>query len=481
MITLNCATGSIAPYVPSPEQPWNKERAMHLFRRMGFGAPPDQIQNALEQNPSDVVDAILDAALALPPSPAPLWANWTVQDYTNFPQEREQQLFEWMTGWMQSMLENGFREKLALFWHNHFVTQFTEYQCPSYMYQYLTLLQENSLGNFKTFVHAVGTTPAMLVFLNGVQNTSISPNENYARELYELFTLGQDNGYTQDDIEETARALTGWVGYAVGCGPIGFVSVLHDADEKTIFGQTGNWGYDEVHDLLFEQRADLIATFICSKIYRHFVHPEVDEGIVEEMAATFKENNFELAPVFRQIFKSEHFFDPYVIGTEVKSPVEHFLTFIKDGGFQYNSEVLEIMVYYSYLLGQTLFNPIDVAGWQGNRTWIDTNTLTGRWQSLGFYIYFIYENYPELLVDLARTLTGDSNDPDFIAQEVVNHFTPNGLNSPEAYDRATDVFKWEVPENYFDTGAWNLNWPTASIQVAVLLEHISKLPEFQLM
>jgi uncharacterized protein (DUF1800 family) len=417
----------------------------------------------------------------LPPSPAPLWANWTVQDYTNFPQEREQQLFEWMTGWMQSMLENGFREKLALFWHNHFVTQFTEYQCPSYMYQYLTLLQENSLGNFKTFVHAVGTTPAMLVFLNGVQNTSISPNENYARELYELFTLGQDNGYTQDDIEETARALTGWVGYAVGCGPIGFVSVLHDADEKTIFGQTGNWGYDEVHDILFEQRADLIATFICSKIYRHFVHPEVDEGIVEEMAATFKENNFELAPVFRQIFKSEHFFDPYVIGTEVKSPVEHFLTFIKDGGFQYNSEVLEIMVYYSYLLGQTLFNPIDVAGWQGNRTWIDTNTLTGRWQSLGFYIYFMYENYPELLVDLARTLTGDSNDPDFIAQEVVNHFTPNGLNSPEAYDRATDVFKWEVPENYFDTGAWNLNWPTASIQVAVLLEHISKLPEFQLM
>lgn len=481
MITLNCATGTIAPYVPSPEQPWNKERAMHLFRRMGFGAPPDQIQNALEQNPSDVVDAILDAALALPPSPAPLWANWTVQDYTNFPQEREQQLFEWMTGWMQSMLENGFREKLALFWHNHFVTQFTEYQCPSYMYQYLTLLQENSLGNFKAFVHAVGTTPAMLVFLNGVQNTSISPNENYARELYELFTLGQDNGYTQDDIEETARALTGWVGYAVGCGPIGFVSVLHDADEKTIFGQTGNWGYDEVHDILFEQRADLIATFICSKIYRHFVHPEVDEGIVEEMAATFKENNFELAPVFRQIFKSEHFFDPYVIGTEVKSPVEHFLTFIKDGGFQYNSEVLEIMVYYSYLLGQTLFNPIDVAGWQGNRTWIDTNTLTGRWQSLGFYIYFMFENYPELLVDLARTLTGDSNDPDFIAQEVVNHFTPNGLNSPEAYDRATDVFKWEVPENYFDTGAWNLNWPTASIQVAVLLEHISKLPEFQLM
>ena len=480
MTVINCATGTIDPYVPSPEKPWNKIRAMHLYRRMGFGASPEMVENALSQNPSDLIDALVDEALNLPLSPEPEWSNWTENDYDDFFPQRQEQFVSWVIQWMSDMVNNGFRDKLTLFWHNHFVTRFEAYVCTSYMYKYHKVLQENAMGNFKDFVKAIGQTPAMLYFLNGVQNTNLSPNENYARELYELFTLGQDNGYTQADITETARALTGWVGNFTFCGPVGFVQEYFDNGEKTIFDQTGNWNYNDVHDILFDQRTTLIANFVCEKIYKFFVHPDPAPEIVEALATTFIENNFELAPVFRQLFKSEHFFDEYVIGTQVKSPVDFYLNFIKDGGMPIDDQLLEAVTYYTYIMGQELFNPVDVAGWPGNRSWINNNTLTGRWQTLDFVIFYMYENFPNLLVDLAKHLSDNSNDPDFIAQQIVDHFITNGMNTTTAYERATDVFKWEVPQNYYDLGTWNLDWDTAPAQVALLIQHIARLPEFQL-
>ena len=191
MITSNCAIGTIDIYVPSAEKPWDKRRALHLYRRMGFGATPEQIENALTQNPADLIDDIINEAMELPLSPEPEWAYWTLDDYENPDEQQNEQLVEWIVQWMNDMMNNGFREKVALFWHNHFVTKIDAYQCPSWMYQYHKILQENALGNFKDFLLAIGTTPAMLVFLNGIQNTNFEPNENYARELYELFSLGQ--------------------------------------------------------------------------------------------------------------------------------------------------------------------------------------------------------------------------------------------------------------------------------------------------
>jgi uncharacterized protein (DUF1800 family) len=180
-------------------------------------------------------------------------------------------------------------EKLALFWHNHFVTRNEDYGCPSYLYQYHKLLQQYALGNFKTFVKEIGKTPAMLVFLNGVQNTRFNPNENYARELYELFTLGRDNGYTQQDIVQTAKALTGWNSLENNqyCGRINFFPALHDPAQKTIFGKTNTYNYDTLHDLLFAERAVQISEYICGKLYRYFVSPQVDEVIVSELATIF--------------------------------------------------------------------------------------------------------------------------------------------------------------------------------------------------
>ncbi len=480
MTIINCASGTIAPFVPSPEKSWDKRKVLHLYRRLGFGANPQQVEAALSKTPEELVDELIDEAINLPLAAEPEWAYWTENNYQNYAEQADEQRIAWIKQWVKDMAQNGLREKLTLFWHNHFVTKLEAYQCTSHMYQYHKVLQENVLGNFKNFVYEIGKTPAMLVFLNGAQNTNIEPNENYARELYELFTLGRDNGYTQKDIQETARALTGWIGQFAFCGPIGFVKEYFDQEEKEIFGQKGNWGYDEVHDILFEQRADLIAEHICKKIYRHFVHPEVDEAIVAELAMTFKASNFEVAPVFRQLFKSEHFFDDKVVGTLFKSPIDVYLSFMHDGDFPYNDEILEAVTYFTYMLGQELFNPVDVAGWPGDRNWINNNTLTGRWQTLTFYLYFLFENHPDTYVKIAKSLSDNAKDPAFVTQAIIDHFIPNGLTSPEAYARATEVFKYEVPQNYFDNEAWNLDWEVVPAQVFFLLEHLIQLPEFQL-
>lgn len=480
MVMNDCISGTITPYVPSEDMPWNKVRAMHLFRRMGFGATPTEIEAALAQSPTDLVDQIIDEAINLPLPEEPVWANWEQGDYEDFNMQRDEQILEWLRKWIRDMHQFGFREKLALFWSNHFVTKFETYQCPSYMYGYHKMLQQFALGNFKTFITEIGRTPAMLIFLNGIQNTRLDPNENYARELYELFSLGRDNGYTQNDIEETARALTGYNGFVTLCAPIGYLDVAHDPGVKTIFGQTGNWDYDDVHNILFEQRGDLIATYICTKIYEHFVSTKIDDGIVAELAATFQANNFELAPVFRQLFKSEHFFDEAVIGVQIKSPVEFFLTLMKEGDLGFPAELEEPIIFFSNVLGQLLLSPPDVSGWPGDRSWISNNTITARWQGAQYYLVFLYENLPEVLRTMAKTLSENSNSPEYITQVIVDHFIPNGLSSLEEYDQATVALKGEIPQNYFDEMQWNLDWDTAPGQVALLLFHITSLPEFQL-
>lgn len=481
-MVLNCPTGTIDPYIPSADMPWNKKRVLHLYRRMGFGANAATIEAALAQNPADIIEQLIDEAIALPVSPPPEWANWNQEDYgEDFGAEAGEQYFAWITQWAEDMLSQSFREKLTLFWSNHFVTKWDAYVCGSYLYSYHTLLQEHALGNLKDFVYEVGKSSAMLVFLNGVQSTRLEPNENYARELYELFTLGQDNGYTQADIVDTARALTGFQNIQTYCDPIGFLPLSHDPGIKTIFGQTGAWGYDEVHDILFEQRPDEIATHICTKIYKYFVNPEVEEEIVAEMAQTLKDNDFELAPVFRQLFKSEHFFSDAIMGTKVKSPIELFLTFIKETNFPTSPEVMEAVTYLAFQLGQQLLSPPDVAGWQGDRSWMNASRLTGRWQGLDLLIIALYDNVPQLLVEFAKNIAGaETNDPALIAELISDHFLTNGFQSSEEYERMTIAFKWEVPQNYYDDGSWNLDWDTVAGQVAILLYTLVRSPEYQL-
>ncbi|NKQ39206.1 MAG: DUF1800 domain-containing protein [Methanosarcinales archaeon] len=476
----NCNTSNLGVFVPDSAQPWNKLRIQHIYRRLGFGASNAEIDTALTQTPAIFIDNLITQAIAVAPLTSPSWADMDFTDYGDPEEEIPIQHEEIYLHFENDMLTNGLRARFTLFWHNHFVTRLEDVWCPSWLVNYYQTLQTYAFGNFKDFVRTVGITPAMLVFLGGSENTATEPNENYARELYELFTLGVNNGYTQTDITNTARALTGYTGYTEYCAPITLNSDDFDSGQKTIFGQTGNWNYDDVVDILFQEKGDLIANFICTKLYAHFVSPEINETIVSQLASTFTANNFELSPVYRQLFKSNHFFDEKAIGTIVKSPFDLINGMITETITNIDNEFLGNIIWFNGEIGQLMFDPIDVAGWQENHDWINSSTLIGRWNLLEWYLYRIWDDATETLRDFAVNLAGTSTDPAEITQIIVDHLLPNGLQTNADYVIATDIFKDEVPQNYYDNNLWDLQWESATYQVFILLLHIIKLPEFQL-
>ncbi len=481
----SCNTSTLDPFVPTGQNDWTTARVKHAYRRLGLSAHMNDVDTALALSPNDFIDSLVDGAAALPPTATPFWGYYTVDDFVDFEADNPQYIYDWRIQSGTDILNEDLRGRMAFFWMNHFVTQLETYFYSPYLFQHYNMMQTHALGNFKDFVHAVGIDPAMLFFLNGFQNTNFNPNENYARELYELFTLGEGNGYTENDITETSRALTGWNHWNSIGGAIFFDESTWDSGSKTIFDQEGEWRYDDVIDILFAQRPNEIATHICTKLYRFFVSPEinqtVEDNIITPLAQTFVANNFELVPVLKQLFKSEHFFDERAIGVVIKSPIDMIFGYVNETGFFYNGPIMDAFLYYASLVGQEIFQPPDVAGWEGDEAWINTSTLTGRWEFMGIYVDFLLGNGFELsLTDLAKDLTNDSNDPAYITQVMIDHFVPKGLHTASDYDDATEVLKWEVPQNYYDDGLWNLDWPSAPFQVSLLLKHLSTLPEFQL-
>ncbi len=484
MLLLNCAVNSIAVYQPSVDKPWDAQRITHLYNRLGFGSSNADIQAALALTPEQLVDQLLDNAAALPIPAPPSWANFTMADYNDDDDLIAEHRNELARRWMLDMQGEGVRGKLALFWHNHFVTELQAYDCNAYLWNYYSLIHQYALGNFRIFVEEMGKAPAMLSYLNGNENIAEEPNENYARELMELFTMGESNGYTQGDIEEVARALTGWQADDYLCTPPFFDSSLFDNSPKTIFGQTGNWGYDDVHELIFTLRRDQVAEYICTKIYRYFVYSEINSDIISNMAATFKANNFELLPVFKQLFKSEHFFDETLVNAQIKSPIECFMQLIKGGALRYQQDfqddALDYIGYACMDLGQEIFNPVDVAGWPGHRTWINENTLTFRWSFCSTLLYnYLSDIGKEQFVVLALELSNNSNDPDQIVTAIARHILNVDINL-DLLEVAVQYFKGDIPENYFVDGSWNLYWDEAPDQMVNLLSYLVRLPEFQL-
>ena len=481
----SCNTATLSPYVPSGGNPWNTSKVKHAFRRLGFGANLMRIDDSIVLSPGDFIDDIVDAAYNLPPTPAPFWGYYAVSDFTDFENDNPQYVSEWRIQTGNDLLAETLRGRMAFFWMNHFVTELGTVFYAPYMFQYYNMMQVHALGNYKDFVRAVGVDNFMLLYLNGFENTNNQPNENYSRELYELFALGEGIGYTQDDITETARALTGYNHWSEPGADIYFDASTFDDSNKTIFGQTGNWGYDDVIDILFNERSTEIANHICAKLYRFFVSPDIDaliqQDIIAPLAQTLIDNNFELVPMLKQLFKSEHFFDDRAVGVVIKSPIDVVFNFVTDGNFFYNDGIVDAFLYYAALMGQEIYDPPDVSGWQRDETWINSTTLTGRWHLMELYIGFLFDNgYEFTLVDLARELSNDSNDPAFITRVMVDHFVPKELHTPSDYDTATDVFKWEIPQNYYDDGTWNLSWSEAPYQCLLLLVHICRMPEFQL-
>lgn len=485
----SCNNATLKVYQPTTDNPWDAKKVQHLCRRLGFGATHSTIESALLQTPSDFVDALIDEAINMPETPAPVWGLY--EDYSVFlevygnstavSQAVNPLRKELECAFCEDMRTNNLRDRLTLFWSNHFVTEFNTYNAPNYLFQQYQMWQTQAIGNFKDFVREVGLNKAMLFYLNGFENKASSPNENYARELYELFTMGVDNGYTQDDIVETARALTGYNQKVSHWGEIAFNPTHFDAGNKTIFGQTGNWDYDDVIDILFAQKETLIATYICKKFYAYFVSPELNMTIVDELAQTFISSDFEIAPVLRLLFKSEHFFDAYSIGTIVKSPMDLFISFQKELEMEYVdrnlNETTRTILYY---LNVTLFIPPNVAGWSEDNSWLTSATLPERWLRMKHLLIYQNNENNNILKNFAINLFDVNEDADVIAKGVVDHFLSKPLVHDPEYDEAIAIFKSGVPENYFTDGTWSLNYSLVPTQVFNLLKHIIIIPEFQL-
>ncbi|AQG81884.1 DUF1800 domain-containing protein [Spirosoma montaniterrae] len=359
----------------------------HLYSRAGFGATPDQLADA--QSLKRAVRNLLSDSETVSElkvvEPDENVTKKNLKDLMQRGQLDRQMLRERIRDnaervrdlnlqWLDRMAsgKGSLREKMALFWHGHFACR-TMGQNPLFMQQYINTIRQHALGRFGDLLMAVSKEPAMLQFLNNQQNRKNAPNENFAREVMELFTLGRGN-YTERDIKEAARAFTGW--QFTPDGQFVFREKVHDEADKTVFGKTGPFRGEDIVQMLLENRQT--ARFVTGKIYRFFVNETPDEARVSELADHFYKTNYDIAGLMERIFTADWFYDARNIGTHIKSPVELLAGMRHTLGITFDQPQPQIFVQRT--LGQLLFYPPNVAGWPGGKNWIDSSSLLFRMQ-----------------------------------------------------------------------------------------------------
>ena len=349
--------------------------AAHLFWRAGMGLSPAELIEREGRSHAELVDELFPGSNTWEPI-AVGHVNTTREQYRRMKPTEQARLrranrqntillnlrwFERLTG-----PEDRLREKMALFWHGHFA-------CWSHWSRgnehYMNTLREHALGNFGELLKAVSRAPAMLEYLNNQQNRKDAPNENFAREVMELFTLGRGH-YTEQDIQEAARAFTGW-GFDRASGDFEFREQWHDGGEKTFRGATGNFDGDAILDAILADPQ--CALFICRKIYRGFVNVEVDDDFVQRMAHRFRESGLDIEDLLRFVFMSEEFMSPHNRGARIKSPIDLLAGIGRLFSVNYLDD--DTPIFLQHALGQVLLRPPSVAGWTEGRGWIDSNSL----------------------------------------------------------------------------------------------------------
>ena len=401
----------------------NAQQLQHLYWRAGFGPRPQDVAaglstgKALRQllreaahyepitgptltysDPLGAVMAVLPPAAAAQPGAAAMAADGAVaslrprsalavgrpglpqlrrQDLT--PEQRKEQnegireAFNHMsTAWMDRMATSPaqLREKVALFWHGHFACRTRR---PDDSLSLLNTIRERALGKFPDLLLAVSREPAMLQFLNNQQNRKQHPNENFAREVMELFTLGRGN-YTEQDVQEGARAFTGWSYDSQS--HFQFRERAHDAEAKTFLGQTGNWGGEDALRIIMQQPA--AATFLVTKMYRFFVNDVPNPAHIGPLAAAFRQSGYDIADLLERLFSADWFYDPANQGSIIKSPVMLIAGLRRTLSLRVDND--QALLGYQKAMGQVLFMPPNVAGWPGGRAWIDSSSLLLRLQ-----------------------------------------------------------------------------------------------------
>lgn len=487
-------------------------QAKHLLRRTGFGGSPDEVSLLVDAGAATAVDAIVDFAVSEPHPAAPAWAatpppgpNATEEEWMAYNEWTFTRLDEFRRDWLKLMSTHGLREKMTLFWHDHFATSQDKYYHVQIAQRYVELLRTNSLGNFRQFVYDIGLDAAMLIFLDGFENRKDAPNENYARELCELFTMGITDrygnpNYTENDIKEIARGLTGYV--INGNLEVQFFNVIHDGSPKTIFGRSGNWGYDDVIDIVFDERSEETAWYISKKLYQEFVYEVANEEVVDHMKDLLIASNWELEPVIRALLKSEHFFSEAVIGARIASPTEMMIRLLKEVG-GYADDHFTVVGYAGWSLEQWLTFVPSVNGWPRHRDWISTTTMPERW-AVCSWLLWVNDIAPRLDIYSSLEKLVDFQDPNVafrvgpavvehlfavpieeldvesisasFAGDLTTHPIPQDVANGPAYVRdLTKMFLNGVP--WYE---WNPYNPDLDWVYRLFLQQIVQIPEFQL-
>jgi uncharacterized protein (DUF1800 family) len=349
-----------SPFTPDKMQPWDMRRVGHLLRRAAFGPTFDRANDLLRRSPADAVHSVMDLG-----SKQDSMDSLSDQLVGFFNPNRTESQQEW---WLFRMLNTAspLREKMALFWHNLFATSEVKVQNPAMMARQIALFRKYALGNFRELLKEVTRDPAMLIWLDGNTNHKGAANENYGREVMELFTLGVGT-YTEKDVKELARAFTGW---RVDGDHATFDKYRFDDGEKTIFGQTGRFDGDAAIDLILTQPA--ASKHLSRRLLRAFVHPDPTDQMVSHYAQRLVQEKWEVEPVMREMFSSQLFFSDWAYRSIIKSPVELTLGGAAAVGGKVSTTFLRDQ---TGKMGQSLLMPPNVKGWDGEEAWINANTV----------------------------------------------------------------------------------------------------------
>ena len=358
----------------------NLQKNKHLLLRAGFGANLSQIKNLDQVSLTEIWKKLATNDPLIPIQLKEAGPDFDYQQLSKMDAEMKKEIqkknrrsnLEINLKFLNQMVhsEDQLREKMAFFWHGHFATRVVN---SRFNLQLLNTIREKSLGNFGDLLKAVSQSPAMLQFLNNQQNKKGHPNENFAREVMELFTLGRGN-YTEKDVQEGARAFTGWS--FLPDGSFFERPRQHDFGPKTFLGKTGNFDGNDALNIILEQKGT--AKFIVTKIYKFFVNEKINPEIIEHLSDQFYDSKYDIKKLMTEIFTSKWFYNEENIGTKIKSPIELMAGIMRT--LPMELEKPENLIVYQKLLGQMLLYPPNVAGWPSGNSWIDSSTLMLRLQ-----------------------------------------------------------------------------------------------------
>ena len=476
---------------------WDIRSVSHLLKRTVTGANLEEIHTFINNGMETSIQGLL-AEQELP-SPPGAWVNEELPDWNSLSTDERQEIIQayynrmrvFQKWWAKRMMNGGLNitEVMTLFWHSYFASAYSKVFYPQAMYQQNNVFRTSCMGNFKDLLRQVTFGPAMMIWLDISGSRKEAPNENFARELMELFTLGVDN-YSQSDVVAASHAFTGYVTNGVetnydfdtmeGWGY--WWTDWHDFDDKTYMDQTGPWTGDDIINMILAR--DECAIHICKKLYKWFLYDNADLDFIDGMADILRSNDYEIKPALEYLFSSEHFYDPMFNGSNIQNPVQLYLGTIKRLKMEEQPFDTNFFTEIQDHLDMILFEPPDVNGWLGYRAWINSNTLPLRKAMLcalvnhesPFGSFGNYLNIPSV----AQSLVNDNDDTYHIIQVIDNlALLFLGIEIDETLTEQLLNIALDGAEPY----DWNISLPAHHAQWSRfedLLMYMIRLPEFQL-